>query len=685
MKAVAVLVAVLSLVVLAASINLEKDDVKLPPIDRARMLLKQMTASEKLGMVHGYGGLGYVGNIAAVNRLNIPQLNLEDGPQGVGDGTSKVTAWPSALTVVGTWDRELMHQFGQGMGYEQRLKGTNIMLGPMVNLLRVPVDGRSFESMGEDPFLAGEMAATEIRGIQSNGIMGCVKHLVDNNQEYNRTTTSALVDERTQYEMYLYPFKAAIDAGVASIMCSYNRVNNRHACQCNDTLNTAVKARFGFKGFIMSDWGATHSTVLAANSGLDMQMPDASFFGSALAAAVAKGEVPQSRIDDMALRILTAMFMVGIMDTPQTGNLAVNAMSPAHDRLARTLAAAGTILLQNNGNILPLATNLHNIAIVGDDASLHPTAIGYGSGQVVLPYLVTPLQGITKYLNTLKSTTRVQYAASANMTGAKAIAHGADAVIVFVAVDSSEGIDRTTLSLGDQQDDLITAMRAVNPNVIVVIHSPGPVLMPWQSTVRGIVMAMLPGQEDGNAIAEVLFGEHNPTAKLPFSIPKKASEIAVNTIRQYPGINNEAEYSEGLLIGYRWYDAHKITPLFEFGFGLSYTTFQISGLQVSGSIANHDLRLSVNVRNTGHRDGAEVVQLYLGFPAAAGEPPKQLKGFEKVYLEAGQSREIHMRIPVERLHIWDIHVHDWKVQSGVYTIYVGDSSRNTPLTHTFHV
>jgi len=636
-------------------------------------------------MVHGYG-LGYVGNVAAIPRLNIPQLNLQDGPQGVGDGVRQVTCWPSALSVVGTWDRELMHQFGQGMGYEQRLKGTNVMLGPMVNLLRVPVDGRSFESMGEDPFLAGEMAAAEIRGIQSNGVMACVKHLVDNNQEFNRTTTSANVDVRTQYEMYLAPFKAAIDAGVASIMCSYNRVNNRHACQCNDTLNTAVKARFGFQGFIMSDWGATHSTVLAANSGLDMQMPDASFFGQALAQAVSSKEVPESRVDDMALRILTGMFMVGIFDTPQTGNLNVNANSQAHDLLARTLATAGTILLQNNANILPLSTGLKNIAVIGDDAQLHPTAIGYGSGQVVLPYLVTPLQGIQNYLRTVNSRANVQYAASANMTGAEKIARGADAVIVFVAVDSSEGVDRTTLSLGDEQDDLITAMTKVNPNVIVVIHSPGPVLMlPWQTAVKGIIMGMLPGQEDGNAIASVLFGEHNPSAKLPFSIPRKASEVAVNTITQYPGINNEAAYSEGLLIGYRWYDAKKVTPLFEFGFGLAYTTFSMSGLKVNGSIATNDLVVSASVRNTGKIAGAEVAQLYLGFPASAGEPPRQLKGFEKIYLEAGETREVMIRVPRERLNIWNVAASNWEVVRGTYEIYLGTSSRNTPLTSSFNV
>jgi len=555
MKATTLLVAALFVVCLIyASARPHKGshkDPTLPPIDRARMLLNEMTLDEKLGMVHGYNG-PYVGNVQQISRLNIPTLTLEDGPQGVGDGTKTVTAWPSALTVVGTWDRELMHQFGQGMGYEQRLKGTNIMLGPMVNILRVPVDGRSFESMGEDPFLAGEMAAADIRGIQSNGIMGCVKHLVDNNQEYNRTTTSATVDERTQYEIYLPAFKAAIDAGVASIMCSYNRVNGRHACQCNDTLNTAVKERFGFKGFIMSDWGATHSTVLAANSGLDMEMPDNQYFGSALAQAVQKGEVPTSRLDDMALRILTGMYMVGIMDTPQTGNLQVTATSDVHNRLARTLAAAGTILVQNNNSILPVANNLKRIAVLGDDAQLNPTAIGFGSGQVVLPYLVTPLQGITSWLSANKSSTVVDYAGTSNTTGAAAIVKGADVVVVFVAVDSSEGHDRTTLSLGDDQDDLVTNALKLNPNVVVVVHSPGPVLMPWANQVRGIIMAMLPGQEDGNAIAQVLFGVHNPSAKLAYSIPRKASEIAVSTIRQYPGIDNVAEYSEGLLVGYRW-------------------------------------------------------------------------------------------------------------------------------------
>lgn len=433
----------------------------------------------------------------------------------------------------------------------------------------------------------------------------------------------------------------------------------------------------------MSDWGATHSTVNAANFGLDMQMPDASFFGSALEQAILAGKVSQARLDDMVLRILTSMYQVGIMDEPQYGNLSVNVQSPEHTRLARELGQASTIVLKNSGNILPLNNGtIRSIAVSGDDGSLNPTFSGYGSGHVNAPYVITPLQGIQSRVS---NAVQVTYAATKDVNQAVANAKAAQVAIVFVAVDSSEGSDRSSLSLGDDQDNLVSAVIAAQPNTIVVIHAPGPVLMPWASTARGIIHALLPGQEDGNAIASVLFGEINPSGKLPFSIPAKASEIAVNTIRQYPGINNEAEYSEGLFIGYRWYDQNQIAPLFEFGFGLSYTSFRYSNLVISGSITNNNAIVTFDVTNTGAIDGAEVSQLYLGFPSGVGEPPRQLKGFAKTWLFKGESKTVKLWLGVDDVSIWNVGSHDWQVVKGTFGVFVGSSSRTILLTGSINV
>eukprot|EP01089_Gocevia_fonbrunei_P021564 TRINITY_DN8424_c0_g1_i1.p1 TRINITY_DN8424_c0_g1~~TRINITY_DN8424_c0_g1_i1.p1 ORF type:complete len:698 (+),score=183.89 TRINITY_DN8424_c0_g1_i1:187-2094(+) len=634
-------------------------------------------------MVHGTSTTPYVGNVPANYRLHIPSLSLEDGPQGVGDGTKLVTAWPSALTVVATWDRDLMYQYGTAMGKEQRDKGTNIMLGPMVNILRVPVEGRSFESFGEDTHLASQMAIQSVQGIQSNGIMACVKHLVDNNQEYNRTTTSANIDERTQYEVYMPPFKAAIDAGVASIMCSYNRINNVYACENNDTLNTAAKDRFGFQGFVMSDWGATHSTVESANNGLDMQMPDDSFFGPALEAAIHSGKVPQSRLDDMVVRILTSMFSVGIFDNPVTGNLSVNVQSKAHTKLARDLGTAANILLKNDNNVLPLnVETIKNIAVIGDDAFKHPTAVGFGSGHVIAPYIVSPLEGIQYRLG---SRVTVNYADTANVTWAKQYAQEADVAIVFVAVDSSEGRDRPDLSLGAAQDSLVSAVAAVQKNIIVVVHAPGPVFMPWSSEVAGIFHALLPGQEDGHCISDVLFGDVNPSGRLPFTNPSSTNPSPLGTTIQYPGINNEATYSEKLLVGYKWYDANNVVPLFHFGHGLSYSTFHYSDITIGTDNTEHTVIVQFNLANTGKVEGHETPQLYIGFPSSAGEPVKQLRGFEKVHLWIQQTKTIDFTLTAADLSIWDVNTHDWALVKGTFNVFIGSSAGKTHLQGTFQI
>jgi len=646
------------------------------PKERALALLKQMTLQEKLSMVHGYGG-PYVGNIPANSRLNIPALNLEDGPQGVADGVTQVTCWPSALTIVASWDIENMRRFAAATANEERLKGTNIFLSPMVNIARVPFGGRNFESFGEDPFLAAEMVRASISGIQSQGVIATVKHFTDNNQEYNRTTTSANLDERTQFEIYYPAFKAAIEAGVGAVMCSYNRINDTWACENDVTLNKHLKGDLGFEGFVMSDWGATHSTVKAANAGLDMEMPDSQYFGKPLADAVAKGEVTQARLDDMVYRVLVSMFSVGLFDNPQTGNLNVNVQSAAHTALARELSAKSTVLLKNQGNILPLdPTKYKKIAIIGDDGDKSPTVAGDGSGHVIPPYIVSPLAGIKARV--LKYGAQVAYAPTLPLLNATKLAASADLAIVFVSTTSSEGIDRTTLSLGDDQNNLVKAVASSQPNTIVVAHIPGAVLMPWETSVPAILAAFMPGQETGNAIADVLFGDVNPSAKLPLTFPLSDKLIPVNTVDQYPGVNNEAAYSEGLLVGYRWYDAKRALPLYPFGHGLSYTTFTYSNL-----VIKNDHTVSFDLKNTGSVAGAEVAQLYLGFPSSAGEPPQQLKRFKRVDLEPGHTVHVTLQLKFSDFQIWDIPSHSWTPVHGTFNVAVGSSSRDIRLRGSF--
>jgi len=650
------------------------------PGQRAKALLAKMSLDEKLAMVHGYPG-DYVGDVNPNSRLNIPALHLEDGPQGVADGVQKTTCWPSALTVVATWDTNLMFNWGMAMGLEQRMKGTNIALGPMVNIARVPGDGRNFESMGEDPYLASQMVKHNVKGVQSQGVMACVKHWAANNQEYHRTSVSENVDERTLQEIYFPAFRAAIDAGVGSVMCSYNKINHIYACENMYTLTTVMKNMWGFTGFVMSDWGATHSTIMAANNGLDMQMPDASYFGQPLADAVKAGNVTVSRIDDMVLRILTSMYAIGIFDRPQTGNLGVDTRSAKHTALARELATAANVLVKNT-NILPIdKKRVHTIAIIGDYAK-NPIVAGGGSGHVIPTNVITPFDGISAAAGNIK----ILYAPSNPVSDAAKIAASADLAIIFVAVTSSEGTDRTTLALPDGQDGLISAVVARQPNSVVVVNTPGAILMPWVEDVPGIVVSFMPGQEDGHAIADILFGAANPSGRLPVTFPVTDSQTPINTPQQYPGINDNASYSEGLFVGYRWYDENHITPLFPFGHGLSYTIFQYYNLQIktTGSAGNKgNVTVSFSLQNTGSMMGAEVSQLYVGFPSSASEPPKLLRGFTKVSLSSGDTAVVMFVLVAQDLSVWDVKQHNWVPVSGNFTVYVGASSRDIKMMGGF--
>jgi beta-glucosidase len=643
-----------------------------------------MTFDEMTAMVAGAGG-SYVGNIPGNTRLGIPILYLQDGPAGIGDGANNVTAFPAPITLAASWDVALSRQYGGTLGAEARGKGVGVLLAPMMNTARAYQAGRNFEGNGEDPRLSGAMVAAEIQGIQSQGVIATAKHFVCNDQETQRMLISSDVDERTRQEIYYPPFRASVRAGVGAVMGSYNRVNSRYACE-SEALDATLKKLWGFNGFVMSDWGAGFSTVAGANNGLDMDMYSGGFASASLSNAIQSGNVPSSAVNGMVQRTLTSMFQAGLFDNPGTGNLSSNVTGTAHAQFARNAAAQGTVLLQNNGGLLPLNTSsTHSIAVIGSVASVSPISTGAGSAGVNLPYNITPLAGITSRAGGGITVTYSQ-GDGASISQAATLASNSDVAIVCVGQQTSEGSDRSSLSLPNGQDALVSAVAAANPHTIVVVYSSSATLMPWANQVAGILYAWYPGQENGNALAQLLFGDVNPSGKLPITIPAVANQVSANTTAQFPGVLGHVSYSEGLQEGYRWYDANNVTPLFPFGFGLSYTTFSYSNLTVSAVSPSGQVQIGFDLTNTGIRAGAEVAELYLGFPAAANEPPKLLKGFEKTLLPpGGGSQHVTFNLDWEDIANWDATARGWIVTPGTFQVMVGASSRDIRLTGAFSV
>jgi beta-glucosidase len=774
----------------------------LSPAERAGLLLAAMTQAEKLTMMHGGSSCGYVGCVNANTRLGIPALHLQDGPVGVGDGATGVTQLAAPVAGAASWDVALMKQYGQTLGAEQWGKGTNVVLAPTINIVRDPRWGRAFESFGEDPYLAGQIGAADIQGIQSQGPMAQVKHYAVYNQETRRNTTAdnAIVADRTEREIYLPAFETSVKSGGAdSVMCSYSAINGPFACENGPLQNQVLKSGWGFDGFITSDWGATHSTVASANNGLDMEMPGSDYFGTALTNAVAGGQVSQATIDDHVRRILVPMFRRGLFDHPQTGTLNSPVTSAAHTALTRQVAADGSVLLKNANAVLPVAATTKSIAVLGTGGGSAPMYQGGGSAGVNPSGSVSPLQGIqaragsgitvTYSPGTAGSTitglggkcvdvagastadgaqiqlydcngtnaqnwtigsdqtiralgkcmtaagatdgARVQLSTCTGTAGQKwtssngtlvnqgrcldatgntstngtplqvwtcgtganqkwtlptgaghdaavAAARAADLAVVFVNKFESEGGDLGDISLPADQNQLVTDVAAVNPNTVVVVDSGSAVAMPWAGAVRGIIESWYPGQEYGNALAALLFGDVNPSGKLPVTFPASLSDVPARTTAQWPGQNNTVQYSEGLGVGYRWYDAQNIAPLFPFGFGLSYTTFGYANLSVGTPDAAGNVAVSFDVTNTGSRAGAEVAQVYVGQPATAGEPPKNLRGFAKVSLTPGQTKRVSVTLDARSFQYWG--GSGWATAAGSHQILVGASSRDIRLT-----
>ena len=675
----------------------------LSPEERANLLIHAMTLDEKILMMHGPQRKkgsppppanaeptpkGYVGYVPPIRRLGIPALRLADGRAGVGNGARDVTLLPAPIAAASSWDLDLMNQFGKVLGQEQWAKGTNVALGPSIDVLRVPEWGRSFESYGEDPYLNGQMAVAEIRGIQSEGPIANANMYLTMNQESERFKEDSVVDERTMHEIYLPPFAAALADGHAdTVMCAYVKTNGVYSCENADLLTGILRRELHFDGWVMSDWGATHSTVDAAKNGLDQQMPDDEFFGDALKKAVESGQVSMDVIDEHARHILVPMFRHGLFEKPQTASWDVNVRSPEHAAFSRRVAEEGTVLLQNEHAILPLQRG-QSIAVIGEAGGTKPKVEGGGSSNVIAPYKVSPVDGIRKQVGT---GAQVTYAEGADLAAAAKIAGAAHTAIVFVHTDETEDKDRPDLALPGNQDKIIEAVAEANPRTIVVLDTGGAVLMPWIDKVAGVIEAWYPGQEDGNAIAAVLFGDVNPAAKLPLTIPRIETEVPTADKQQWPGVGGRSLYTEKLNVGYRWYDKTNTGPLFPFGFGLSYTTFRVSHLILEPRSARGDgsaqspVHVKVDVTNTGQRQGAEVVQVYVGGPPASDEPLHQLRGFAKVLLAPGETKTVGITLDKKSFETWDSGAHEWKVREGTYQILAGTSSRDLPLTSSFDV
>ena len=700
-------------------------DKKLSPDQRADLVMEQMTLDEKILLLHGAGGFGAAGArsnggagvVEGIPRLGLPDLQLADSAVGVraaGGRGRYATLLPSTMGEAATWNLKLAYAYGDVIGRELRDQQYNTSLGGGVDITREPRNGRNFEYQGEDPILAGKMLAQFVKGLQSNNVIGDIKHYAFNDQETGRSIGNVKLGKREARETDLLAFEIAVTEGQPGmVMCSYNKFNGDWACENSYLLTDVLKKAWGFKGFVLSDWGGTHSTAKAALAGLDNEEPGNSepgrgMFGDALKKAVESGEVPMTRIDDMVHRIVRTEFAAGVVDDPPRGRV-VDPFRGAET--AQAISEEASVLLKNSGNQLPLnAATVKSIALIGSHADTSLLS-GGGSAQVDPPgggesrfggpavwFPTSPMKAIRAKAPKAK----VEYNDGADPAAAAALAKGSEIAIVFVNQPTSEGRDLPTLTLPDKQDDLVAAVAAANPHTIVVLETGGAAAMPWIGQVSAALEVWYPGIGGAQALANILFGDVNPTGKLPISFAKTDADLPHPEIpglalrstpppppppAPAPGAAPAAaprrgptpfdiDYTEGLKVGYKWFDAENKEPLFAFGYGLSYTTYAYSGLK-----AGID-SVTVTVRNTGKRAGAEIVEVYAGLPAAAQEPPKRLVAWDKVPLAAGESKTVTLPIEPKFLSVFNEQKDDWELLPGDYKFFVGGSSRSTPLTAT---
>ena len=692
------------------------------PDVRADCALSQMTLDEKIQLVHGTSPAqfwtqpvprGAGSFIPGIPRLGVPDTYYGDGSVGISAGIGQGTMLPSSIASAATWDLSEATKYGTVIGAELSAYGINVNLGGNVNNTgREPRDGRTFETKGEDPILAGRINAAHLKAIQAQNVMAGMKHFALNDQESGRTTANVVIDDRSARETDLLAFEISMkDSGAQSVMCSYNLVNSAWACENPYLLNQVLKGDWQFPGYVMSDWTATHTTVNAANNGLDQEQPGSIFFGS-LKQAVQNGQVPQSRLDDMVHRILRAMFAAGLIDHPQTIH-AIDAVGDA--AIAQEQEEQGAVLLKNTG-VLPLSASVPSIAVIGSHADIAVLS-GGGSAQVnpvggsALPPVYPNPPGWSQViwvpsspLNAIKALApgaNVQFNDGSNTSSAAALAASSSAAIVFVSQWESEGMDIPTLNFTDvinnppiDQDALVSAVAAANPNTIVVMENNTPKVMPWLANVQAVLEAWYPGQKGGEAIANILFGIVNPSGKLPLTFPASVNDLPRPNIDQPPDATTpfNVDYTiDGYNVGYKWYDTEGLTPLFPFGFGLSYTTFAINNPQLTATTTGNSVGFQVtfDVQNTGARAGAEVAQVYLQLPASTNEA-KRLVGWNKVSVAAGlQQTRVTVQVDANDsshpMAYWDTSTSSWTIASGTYSVYVGNSSRNLVQVGTFQM
>jgi beta-glucosidase len=651
-------------------------------VARAKSIVARMTLDEKIAQLHGIRDPENYRVVPGLARLGIPAFHMTNGPAGVGPGGAgpqkPATAMPAPIALAATWDPELARAYGKLEAEETRSLGSQLFESPDINIARVPQGGRVFESFGEDPFLTSRIAVADIEGIQSANMMANVKHYLANNQESARMSIDEIIGERALREIYLPGFEASIkEAHSASVMCAYPKVNGLFNCESAPTLTDVLKKEWRFDGFAISDWGATHSTVASATNGLDLEMPTGKYFADELKKAVESGQVPVARIDEMLVRRFAKMIEFGLFG-PQPKPAAIPAFE--HGATSRDIAEQGMVLLKNEGNLLPLdRATTRTIALIGPWA-VRPSTGGGGSSHVIPLYSITPYDGLNAAVDS--QVTRIAVLDGSDIDAAIAAAKRAQIAIVMVGDQDSEGRDQS-LELPAAQTQLVEAVARANPKTVVVLKSGSAILMPWIDDVAAILEAWYPGEEDGRAVAAVLLGDTDPSGKLPITFPRSTEDTLASNPAQYPGVDGTVRYSEALEVGYRAYAAHRIPPLFPFGFGLSYTTFSFDGLSVTHE-AGDAAMVSFRVSNTGQRAGAEVAQLYLGFPpiAEGNEPPIQLKGFQRVMLKPGESQTVKLNLGERSFSYWSEKAHGWQIANGDFEVMVGDSSANTPLRAT---
>ncbi len=701
-----------------------------PIEERVEDALSRLTLEEKVALTHAQSKFCSPG----VARLGIPEFWMTDGPHGIrpevlwdeweqaGWTNDSCVAFPALTCLAASWDPEIARLYGKSIGEEARYRNKTVLLGPGVNIYRSPLNGRNFEYMGEDPYLAGKMVVPYVQGVQQNGVAACVKHYALNNQEVNRHTTNVIVDDRALYEIYLPAFKAAVQEGNAwAIMGSYNLYKNQHGCHNQYLLNDILKGEWGFDGVVVSDWGGVHNTQEAITNGLDMEFGswtnglsngasnayDNYYLADPYLKLIREGKVGTKELDDKVRRILRLAYRTTMDRNRPYGSLC----SEAHFAAARSIGEEGIVLLQNRNDLLPIDLNrAKRIVVIGENA-IKMMTVGGGSSSLKVKYELSPLDGIRKRVgdqaeviyargyvgdpsgeyNGVKSGQDLEDSRSPEelIAEAVAVAKEADYVIFIGGLNKSahqdcEDADRKELGLSYGQDKVITALAKANKNLIVVNISGNAIAMPWVKEVPAIVQAWYLGSEAGSAIASVLTGDVNPSGKLPFTFPASLQDVGAHKLGEYPGTPRsdgspivDQKYNEGIFVGYRWVDKEKTKPLFSFGHGLSYTTFAYGKAVADKKVMGQDemLTITLPVTNTGSREGSEVIQLYISdLKSSLPRPVKELKGFSKVKLAPGETREVTFTIGKEALIFFDAPRHEWVAEPGKFEAWIGASS-----------